>query len=322
MKKKVLIIKLGAIGDVIHTTSIATAIKETHPDWEVHHLTSGQITPIVEVHPHIDKVYEWDIKKRKSYKYLWEIASQLRKEHYDIIFNMSRTLRNTLISILSFPKKIIEKQDFNKPWVEEYFLSAQKYVTDISLPKRLYCGTNKESDKTIEENLKNYPRPYIIISPAGEAHGNRPGRTWSLTKWDELTKELKNFGGTIFTIGSEKEAEAHSILSNTIIFSGKFTLQETASFIAQADLFIAGDTGPSHLAAAYEIPTITLFGSTSPDKIRPHGENNYIVESPHECRYCWKKKKCPIAQDAITTPCMEAISPETIIKIIKENHLL
>ena len=77
MTKKILIIKLGAMGDVIHSTIIATAIKQAHPDWQVDYLTSEIFAKIIQNHPHLDNVIEWDASKRKSSRYLLQTALKL-----------------------------------------------------------------------------------------------------------------------------------------------------------------------------------------------------------------------------------------------------
>ena len=121
MTKKILIIKLGAMGDVIHSIIIATAIKKAHPNWQIDFLTSCSNAKIIEKHPHIDNVIEWDDSKRKSYKYLFQTAFELLKKRYDIIFNLTNAFRNNLLATLAFPKKIVGKKSFSTSWVEEYF---------------------------------------------------------------------------------------------------------------------------------------------------------------------------------------------------------
>ena len=100
MKKKILILKLGALGDVVHTTVIATAIKQKHPDWQIDFLTTNAYANVIVNHPHIDNVIFWDASKRKSYKYLFQIASELFKNRYDVVFNLTRAFRNSTAIII------------------------------------------------------------------------------------------------------------------------------------------------------------------------------------------------------------------------------
>ena len=189
-KKKILIIRLGAIGDVVHTTIIPSAIKQKHPDWELHYLTQTEIAPILENHPHIDKVITWNRANRKSLKQLIETGIILFKERYDIVFNLTLAIRNTTLSIFAMPKKIVFRKHLNKLWVEEFFETAKSVIKDIEIPKRLYLSNNADSLAKIKDNLTEYPRPYIAITPGGATDKNRQGRIWNITNWKELTKEL------------------------------------------------------------------------------------------------------------------------------------
>lgn len=322
MKKKILIIKLGAIGDIVHTTVIASAIKTAHPDWTVHFITIRQLVDFLTNHPHIDNVIEWDNSKRKSCKYLWKIGSKLRKEKYDIIFNMTNVLRNNLLSYLALPKKIVNKKSFNKSWVEEYFLCAKSVIPELKLPEQLYLGVYENSLNKIKNDTQNYPRPHIIISPGGIANQHRQGRAWSIDKWSELADALKIFNGTVFAIGAEAEQKLHQGLKNTIVLTGNYTLTETCALISNSDLLISGDTGPAHIAAAYNINTLALLGSTTAEKIKPYGKTGFFIETPYPCKGCWRKKCKHVSKNAQTTPCMESITPQLILEKIREYKLL
>ena len=92
-QKKILLIKLGAIGDVVHTTIIPLAIKTKHPDWEIHYMTSPTIAPILRNIEYIDKVIEFQTDKTRRYKQLFETTKALFKERYNIIFCLAYTLR-------------------------------------------------------------------------------------------------------------------------------------------------------------------------------------------------------------------------------------
>lgn len=320
--KKVLIIKLGAIGDVVHTTVISSAIKQLYPEVEVHFLTVPSMVPLLENHPHIDKVIEWNPKYRKSFKYLLEVASQGRKEKYDVIFNMTRALRNIVLSSLMFPKQVVGKQNFGKSWVEEYFLTAKAIIKDLRLPERLYLSVNHDSRQKIDEFLSSYNAPYYLLFPAGSSDKHRQGRIWGMDSWKELTSALKSLGGTVFVSGSSEEFEEHLVIDNALVVSGQHSLMETLALMERADYVISGDSGPAHLASALGTATIALCGSTSPDKIKPFGKNGFAIPSPNECRFCWAKK-CKFLDDSgeKISPCMKAITPNMVVEKIKEIAL-
>ena len=321
--KKILIIKLGAMGDVIHSTIIATAIKQKHPDWQVDFLSTSYYADIIKTHPHIDNVIYFDATKRKSYTYLFKMALDLFKTRYDIIFNLTRAMRNNLLARLAFPKKYKGKMCFETSWVEEYFLTAKSVIRDIELPKRLYINLPDIDFDRVDNIINDCPKPYIIISPGGATDVSRQGRIWSLEKWKELINKIQeDFSGTIFVCGSFKEKEKHAALKTgkAKVITGEINTAEMSLLISKSDLMISGDTGPVHVASAYNIKTLVLLGSTSTDKIKPFGDNGYYISSNHDCLYCWKKK-CPhLKEGEIYTPCMEAISVDSVLKKVKEIY--
>ena len=321
MAKKILIIKLGAMGDVVHTTIIATAIKQAHPDWQVDYLTTDFYAKVIENHPHLDNIIEWDASRRKSYKYLFETAHKIFKKRYDIIFNLTLAVRNNLLAMLAFPKKIINKKSFPTSWVEEYFLMAKDVIKDIELPERLYLNSDISDFYQYEELIKNYPRPHFVISPGGATDNNRQGRIWNIQNWKNLCEKLyEEYKGTVFVCGSSGELEKHLSLESEHVklLTGKLNTKEMSQFISKADMFISGDTGPLHVASAHNIKTLAILGSTSPDKIKPYGENGNYISANYDCLYCWQKK-CPRKQEKdACTPCMEALTAEEVFDKIKQ----
>lgn len=320
--KKILILRLGAIGDVVHTTIIPSAIKSAHPDWEIHYLTQSENIPLLENNRYIDKIIEWDRSKRKSFKYLISTGVKLFREHYDIIFNLTNAIRNIFLSVFACPKKIVLRKHTDKSWVEDYFYTAQSVIKDITLPVRLELEVNKELDSQITQTLSAYPTPHIIIIPGGKTDSHRQGRTWNLENWIELSKRLtEKYGGTVFVCGGKGELKHHKPLEETaVLLTGEYNLAGSSALLSHADLVISGDTGPLHIASAHNVKTLALLGSTSPDKIKPYGENGYYISADTDCKYCWKKK-CKYTQKG-STPCMDKISVDMVLdKITKENLL-
>ena len=319
--KKILIIRLGAIGDAVFTTIMPYAIKLKHPDCEIHYVLQKEVVGLLGSNPYIDKIYTWDRQAGKKLGYIHKMAKVFAEEKYDVIFNLNNTLKTFLLSFLSFPKKTVPKKQYGKSWVEDFFLTAKSVFADIEQPDRLYLGVNEKSENTAEDVLRNYPRPYFVFTPAGAANKNRVGRMWSLENWKKLSDMvLDNFGGTVFVCGNSTETEEHSKLGRegVIILSGKYTLEETGAILSKADLVVSGDTGPLHIASAYDVKTLALLGSTSPDKIKPYGKNGYWVSSDFECKYCWKKKCKFLDEKGGVTPCMQTLDAGTVLGKIKE----
>lgn len=324
-KKKILILRLGALGDVIMTTVIATAVKSKYPDCEIHYLTQSDIAPVLDSHPHIDRIIQWNRENRKSLKQFVQIVKILFSERYDIIFNLTYVLRNMLLCMFSCPRKIVFRKYTNRSWVEDFFYTAKTVIKDINCPERLYLGLNDISSKKIEKFMSKYRRPYITIAPCGDADKNRAGRIWNIEKTNELANKLiQLYNGTVFIIGSKSERDYHEKINGEGIkvCSGEFDITESSVILAKSDLVISGDSAPAHIAAAHNVKTLVLLGSTSPDKIKPYGPSGYYISADYECKYCWKKKCKKLKSYEKYTPCMEHISVEDVIEKIKEEKFL
>ena len=317
--KKVLILKLGALGDVVHTTIIADAIKAKHPDWTVDFLTGNLFVSLLNNHPSIDNIMIWQ-DEYKTLKGFFKIVKILFDKHYDYFFTPALSLRTFLFSLLIFAKKVRFKKKTGDLWVKDYFQMAKSVIKDLEMPEKLSLGISNEILVRIDNEISKYPKPYFAIAPGRVIDNSRQGRLWNIEKWKELTQLLTNkYGGTIFVLGSADEFETHKLLigDNVIIKTGKYSIEDTKALLSKADLVISGDTGPIHIASAFDVRTLALLGSTNPKHIKPYGENGHYVSADYDCLYCWKKK-CPYLKESERyTPCMESLNPEKVFDKIQ-----
>ena len=318
-RKKILIIRFHAIGDVVLSTIIPQSIKQLYSNYEIHYLTGNVCKNVLENCPYVDKILVFNNSIISTLKIL-------RQEKYDIIISLNYTLKNYVLTYLSFPKKVSFKSFIGKSWIENYFYTAKKLLPNLKLPKNLHLiNSDEQISNTVSNMLKQYPKPHIFINPGKHKKNPRQGRVWNIKKWQELAnKILSKYGGTIFVNGNYEEKEYHTNLNgeNIVVLSGALSLKECCAALSLADLVISGDSGPAHIASAYNTKTLVLLGSTSPDKIKPYGENGYYIEPTTKCKYCWKKKCKMISSSDKYTPCMESIEPDTVMEKIFINKLL
>ncbi len=319
ISKKILIIKFSALGDMVLSTIIPHAIKRRYPDIEIHYLTSRANTALLENCPDVDRIITYNGNFFECIRIIWQ-------ERYDIVFCLNFTLRCYLYTFLALSKKIVFKSFKGTSWVEKYFNTAQKVFKDLELPENLYLSnTDIKILNSVKERLKAYKRPFIVINP-GKYHGNaRQGRLWNIKNWEDLSEKLlSEYGGTVFVNGNSSERDYHFDLKreNSVVLSGLLNIKEACALLSLADLVISGDSGPVHIASAYNVKTISLLGSTSPEKIKPYGANGFFIAPETECKYCWKKK-CKLLKDKYAyAPCIESITVEKVMNKIKSCDLL
>ena len=317
--KKILVIKFSALGDLVHSSVIPVAIKEQYPEVKIHYLTTKNNARLLENCACVDKILTYDGN-------FIECLRNIFQEGYDVVFCLNYTMRCYLFSFFSFAKKVVFRKNEYNSLVENYFYTAKSIFKNIDLPARLFLdNTDSVVVEAVKQKIKDYPRPYIVINPGKYNNNPRQGRIWNIKNWAELAKELlSSFGGTVFVNGSMSERDYHIQLSDDriVVLSGLLKLKESCAMLSMADLVISGDSGPVHIASAYNVKTLSLLGSTSPDKIKPYGDNGFYVEPDTECKYCWKKK-CKYTQSRYEyAPCIESITVEKVMKKIRECCLL
>jgi ADP-heptose:LPS heptosyltransferase len=318
MAKKVLIIRLGAIGDVVHSSIIQQALKAKYPDTVIHFMTAEFIAPLIENDINLDKVFSVDKGKENNLLYLTKLGLKLRKEKYDAIFCLTSSARNFYICLLSGAKTIVKRAKQGSHAAECFFNSAKQIFPDIEMPakQKIYL---KDVEK-IKNKIQNYPKPHIVINAGAEADKNRQGRILPLKTWIESgNKIIEAFGGTIFLCGSEKEKayqEPLKEIPSSVSFTGELSLTESAALYELSDLVISGDSGPMHIAAALDTTVIGIMGSTHAGFCGPYG--NYTCVSKYECVACGQKYCEKLSEGEIYTPCMQDITSDRIFDTVKK----
>lgn len=322
--KKVLIIRQGAIGDVVHTTNTFRSMKEAYPDIQIDYLTGPLPSQLLQNDSRLNRVI---VLESKKYSYLLKLAAQLRKEHYDVIINLQPSVRFKFLSFISFPKKILTyKKTFKLHAVENFFRTAKKVFKEIENPNDLKLEIPQEIVEKVKAEIPCDKKLVIINTQTGPV---RHGRKWPMKNFKELALSLlEEYDCNILIAGSKEDVEKvkcfENLHPNIKIIAGKYNLLESAAVFSLADVFISGDTGPLHIACATDNPyCIGMYGAMPVQRTGPWGINHFAVSADLSCSPC-NKRKCKIKEYCETeiNPCMCAIKPEHILRVIKDNDLL
>lgn len=317
---KILIIRTGAIGDVVHTTNLYRSIKELNPEIKIHYLTCELIKPLLIEDPDIEKVYTINPKFKLFSSYTRDLAKILKEEKYDLVINLQPSFKiKGLIFLAGIRKQLVYKKTFKVHAVTNFWQTGLKAFKDMKEQKSLKLYLPKESINKAKELLKNLPRPFIVFN-AGGVLSKRQGRTYPVEKWVELGKKLQQkYNGTIILNGAKEDKEILSSLNeipNVVNYIGELSLIDSCSVISQADYMISGDSGPLHIATALGVKSIGLYGSMPASRTGCYSSGVNIV-SKKTCVPC-NRRKCKFLKKTkkIYAPCMEEINVEKIIEII------
>ncbi|MCR4880861.1 MAG: glycosyltransferase family 9 protein [bacterium] len=312
--KKVLVIRTGAIGDVVETTGLVRALKNS--GWIVDYLAGETPAQLLQNDDDINKIF---ILSGKNYSTIIKTAFMLSKEKYDLILNLQPSIRMRILAMLTGGKKIVNyKKSYKYHAVENFFETGKRAVPELVLDKNIHlCIPNNLKEK-MQSQLSTNKTKICFNMGASKA---RQGRKWCLEYWIKLAKLiLENYDAQIFVVGDKEDKENAQELIDKFpqikIFAGETSILETAALLANADIVISGDTGPLHIATATGTTCIGLYGSCPVTRSGPYGEKHFAIASDLSCTPCDKKVCKYINSDIDNAPCMQDISPEKVFNLV------
>ena len=298
------------LGDAVMTTAAIENIKKSYPDANITFFGSPISCEIFKPHPNA-KHFIIDETKKSNFrlKTLFGLAKTLPKFDLAISFRSSFYSKALLYLLKSKYKYQYNKKNFLGHQVEKYCTFLNECIgADYTAGKlKLYF-----------QKLPVSKTKLLGINP-GATYGS--AKRWYADRFSLVAKEFSN-DFKILIFGSKKEIDIandiekelkKSNIKNYENLAGKTDIKTLAQTIAALDLFITNDSGPMHIACAYQIPTVAIFGPTN-DKETSQWKNkkSKIIKKKLPCAPCMKRK-CPLK----THECMKKITAEDVIKEAK-----
>ena len=339
-KKKILIIRLSALGDVIFNLPLANILKKNnyHVSW----LTSEKGFDILNNNPLVDEVILAPIEKWKKqifFKNLLEyikIIKYLQSQKFDIAIDTQLLLKSAIWTMFCGAKRrIVSKSarefahlagneiienlayDYNTHATVRYLKFAEHLGLNTDEIKVKLPLSKNETIIKVQGLLKNIDKtkPIITIAPAT----TWDTKHWDKNNWKNLVQELAKDYTLIFT-GVQKDKELIEYISKGkfLNLAGKTSLLELIELFRQSNLVISLDSGSTHLAWASENPKIiSIFCSTPKEYYAPIGDSSkYIAISGNlNCQPC-HGKRCKLLCDK--NKCTKTPSVEEVLTCIKK----
>lgn len=290
--KRILIVKMSSLGDVIHALPTLYAIRQNWPNahitWAVHEQFSGPLPG----KPWIDDIVLIDKKKLKSLGYLWSLRKVLHSRNFDMCLDLQCLAKSAIVAALSGAKEKYGywelregSQLINKALVgpHKYGHVIERYLDTV----RALGGDVTGVEFPVKESPVAAASCVSKLMAAGLPEGHdyvvmAPGARWAVKEWPighfgALTKrfvEAKQYVVLIGAAGDSAKAQAIKDLvkSDAVLdMTGQTSLEELIELIRGSKLFISADTGPLHIANALKRPLIGLYGTTSPERTGPYG---------------------------------------------------
>lgn len=345
--KKILLVRLDHIGDIVMTTPSFTLIRKQFPFAKIYLLANSGAKNLLNGDPRIDEiiVFNWPwsqpkIKGRFSWSKIKELIAviwKIRKENIDLFIDFRGDLRfillfgfltgirirvsNSRSGKSSFLKHVSE-YDVEKHEVERSADVLQCFIRPASpLHPELFFSELEllNVKKLFEQEINiNFPTKLAIIAP----YSSRDVKSWPAAYFQELIRHVQSKGFTAILVGTKNDQNHASELiaefkSHVYSLAGKTSVRELAALVKQSSLVIGVDTGVLHLASCFDVPIIALFGSTRSVEFRPYSPQAIILDSGT----CSCNQFLHVSCDSEVggySKCLTQLKPQTVISTFNQ----
>jgi len=312
---RLLIVRLSAMGDIIHTLPAATALRQAFPEavigWVIEErwaellctLRTPRSGPRSPQRPLVDKIYTVNTAKWRSSltsNHTWEQVaaglSELRAGHYQVAVDFQGAVRSALVARWSGAQTLYGVAQPREN-AASMFYSRQVIAQGTHIVEQNFSLAEAMVGRKLEIPQVEFPREEAAEQECDRQLRDRgmqefailnPGAGWGAKQWpaeryglvakrlaEDGLKSLINFGP-----GEEDLVREVKAVSGGAAEGIACSITQLIAFTRRARLFIGGDTGPMHLAAALNVPVVGIFGPTNPARNGPFGTRSIVLRNP------------------------------------------
>lgn len=350
--ERLLIVRLGSMGDIIHTLPAAIAVRKAFPEatlgWVVEERWAELLCASSEPRsgprsprrPIVDRIHAVNTKEwRRSLLSVqtWErmaaALSELRAPQYQAAIDFQGAVRSAMLAQWSRspliygirkPRENVASMLYTRQVaasgahvVEQTFSLAQAVAgCSLEMPKVVELPCDPAAEQKVEDWLRSRNiTKFALLSP-GAGWG---AKQWPAERYGEVAKalakaEMKSLIN--FAPGEAPLARAAETSSQGAAAAVESSLAELIALTRRARLFIGGDTGPMHLAAALSVPVVAIFGPTDPARNGPFGTRSQVLRSP--------SSRTSLSHRAQPDPSLLQINVEQVVaaarQLLGESH--
>ena len=318
---RVLIVKMSALGDIIHALPVLDYLHQVSPGIEVDWVVEEPFRDVLEGNPLISRIHTVRTKVwRKSplalttLREVRALKKSLREREFDLLFDIQGNLKSGLVCMVSGVK---DRIGFDREGLQEsvnlFFTTRQvplrrqdyhiteQYLRVVSVPfGRGFRGmqlctdisTGTEDDAAASALLATLADGLTFFFHCGTTWQTK---FWSETGWIELGRAvLERFpeSNILFSWGNEAERQAVAAIAAAIgpgvRILDRYSLKGLTALLKKVDLVVGGDTGPVHIAAAVGTPTVSFYRASDGRRSGPRGEQHSIIQAPLQCTACFR----------------------------------
>ncbi len=318
---RILVVKLGAIGDVVHTLPALAALRRALPDARIAWVVErGGAAKLLQGNPSLDELIELDLRGWRQSLMNLETQTAIRKAmaglrnaRFDLSLDFQGLMKSAMVARLArIPRRIGFARDALREPASALLLTERVKADDcdhvirknLKLVEHLGCDVSGEyefpialsddDERFAAEQLARFDGSVAILNPGG----GWPTKLWGADGFAAIADRLLEAYGirSVVTYGPGEEALAQSVVNQSrsgAAVALDSTLKQFFALAARARLFIGGDTGPMHIAAAARAPIVALFGPTSSRRNGPFAAHDAVIERfDLDCRADCYRRAC------------------------------
>jgi heptosyltransferase-1 len=320
--RRIAIIKPSALGDIVHALPVLTALRDRFPAAHLTWVVNRGYEPLLRGHADLDATLPFDRGGIRAVLPVLRFARRLRAGRFDLVIDLQCLFRTGLMAAATgagrrvglstaregarhFYTDVIP-DEWESHAVDRYWRIATALGAGDG-PKRFRIPLDSAAVSWAGEQLANRPRPWLVVGV---------GARWLTKRWPPehfaalVTTAQRRFGGTAVFIGTPDEAPLSRLTIDrlpapTVDLSGRTTLPQLAAILAAADVVLANDTGPLHLAAALGRPVVAPYTCTDPRRHGPYTAMAGAVATTVACRASYVRRCDHLS-------CMADLTPERL----------
>ncbi len=327
--RRILIVRLSALGDTLMSSPAAQVIKEAFPECHISWVVGRHAYPVLEGNPYIDSVYIWD----GGLPSVLRLIRELKQGQFDVSLDLQGLIKSALIPWVA---RIPQRITFSNSREGSRFLATQCVTVNRTIPTpsgrtlamlaslglpvnpsrhRMVLYLSERHRQVAHQQLTRRnlaPKSFVLLAPAT----TRPQKHWTMDRWAQCADRLRrDLSLPVVLLGSASDRPLletiSSLAQSPIPTLWHLSVKEACAVIEQALLVIGTDSFPIHASVALGTRTVALFGSTRGDRFAGE-EGVRVVDHPLPCRPCGRRPTC-----GGLFPCMRLITVDEVIGAVE-----